>query len=78
MTAKQLNAIMVETEEGIKQEQLSMRQGSTQMIQFKNQAEQTARSYDFLWISEKFYLQGICAFVTIAKTSPQRNLNQLA
>jgi hypothetical protein len=55
-----------------------MRQGSTQMIQFKNQAEQTARSYDFLWISEKFYLQGICAFVTIAKTSPQRNLNQLA
>ena len=48
------------------------------MIQFKSQAEQATKSYEFLWISEKFYLQGLCAFLTMAKTSPQRNLNQLA
>ena len=56
VTAKQLKQIMVETEEGIKQEQMNNRQGSTQMLQFKNAAERTKMSYEFLWLSEKFYL----------------------
>ena len=78
VTAKQLKQIMAETEEGIKQEQMNNRQGSTQMLQFKNAEEKSKMSYEFLWLSEKFYLQGICAFVTYAQTSPPRNINNLA
>ena len=33
--------------------------------------------YKYLWISEQFYLKGIIQFVNLAKTSPQRSLNDL-
>ena len=48
------------------------------MISFKNSNDRKQRSYEFLWISEKFYLQGICMFVKMAKVNPQRNLNELS
>ena len=34
-------------------------------------------SYKYLWISEKFYLEGIIQFVRLAKISQQRSLNDL-
>ena len=50
---------------------------SMQLIHFKNDDERTENVYKYLWISEKFYLQGIIQFVNLAKSSPPRNLNDL-
>ena len=44
---------------------------------FANEEEKTEAVYKYLWISEKFFLQGIISFVQLAKNSPQRGLHDL-
>ena len=59
---------MQDTESGLKGKGAVEAQ-STQQIVFKNDEERQASGYKFLWVSEKFYLQGIIQFVSLAKTS---------
>jgi len=30
---------------------------------FESEEEEEKRTYDFLWVSEKYFLQGICIFL---------------
>jgi len=67
---------MQDTESGLKGKGAAETQ-SNQQISFKNEEERQASIYKFLWVSEKFYLQGIISFVSMAKTSNQRGLHEL-
>jgi len=46
-------------------------------VRFDSEEEKSAAAYKFLWISEKFYLEGILQFVSLAKGSAQRSLHEL-
>jgi hypothetical protein len=48
---------------------------STQMVTFATEEEQEARVYDYLWISERFYLKGICMFLQHCQTEAPRMLS---
>jgi len=39
---------------------------SQQMVVFTSEEDEKARVYDYLWISERFYLKGICLFLSLA------------
>ena len=67
---------MVDTESGLKGKSDSDSQNQ-QLVRFSSEDEKRDSVYKFLWISEKFYLQGITQFVSLAKASPQRSLNDL-
>lgn len=34
---------------------------------FENDEDEKERSYDLLWISEKYFLQGMCLFLQIVQ-----------
>ena len=67
---------MLDTESGLKGKSSENSQ-SQQLVQYASDEEKKACSYKYLWISEKFYLEGIIQFVRLAKTSQQRSLNDL-
>jgi len=48
---------------------------SAQMVTFASEEEQEAKMYDYLWISERFYLKGICMFLQLCQTEAPRMLN---
>ena len=39
---------------------------SQQMVSFASEEEEATRVYDYLWISERYYLKGICLFLSLA------------
>jgi hypothetical protein len=64
---------MAETELSIKQDAMKSKQTNSQILEFKSEALQTQRQGEFLWVSEKYFLQGICKFVIFSRQMPQRN-----
>ena len=36
-----------------------------QVVLFSDSEEEQTRTYDFLWVSEKYYLQGMCLFMQL-------------
>ena len=47
------------------------------IIQFDDSDEEKFSVYTYLWLSEKLFLQGMCAFLSYAATQPQRSQLQL-
>lgn len=45
------------------------------MVRFDSIEQRENYVDKFLWISEKFFLQGVCLFVGVTKTSPPKNLS---
>jgi hypothetical protein len=40
---------------------------------FDSPEQEAEKLYAYLWISEKYFLQGMCQFLSLAATSPQRS-----
>lgn len=38
-----------------------------QVVLFKSDEEEQNKTYDFLWVSEKYYLQGMCLFLQLVQ-----------
>ena len=49
---------------------------SQQMVTFASEEEEQARVYDYLWISERYYLKGICLFLSLAQSMNNPEANQ--
>ena len=43
------------------------------LIVYDSEEEQAAKFYSFLWISEKYFLEGMCQFLLINQDSQQRS-----
>ena len=43
------------------------------MVSFASEEEEATRVYDYLWISERYYLKGICLFLSLAQTEASQN-----
>jgi len=43
------------------------------IIKFDDDEEEKLSVYSYLWLSEKLFLQGMCAFLAYAATQPQRS-----
>lgn len=48
-----------------------------QVIIFETEEEEHQKTYDYVWVSEKYFLQGICIFLQFAQLQPQRNVLSL-
>ena len=40
---------------------------------FDSPEQETEKLYAYLWISEKYFLEGMCQFLALASSSPQRS-----
>ena len=79
ITTKQLQKIMAETELSIKQTEMGKKDqaGSQQMLHFNSEEIMQLKQAQFLWISEKYFLQGITQFILFSRQMPQRNTFQM-
>lgn len=59
------------TKEGLEQNGQAQ---SQQILSYNSEEERDASAYDFLWISERYYLQGICHFLVVIQTAPPKNM----
>jgi len=63
---------MADTEHALRQEQMSSKNVSSQILLFSSDELQVQRQAEFLWVSEKYFLQGICQFILFSRQMPQR------
>jgi uncharacterized FlaG/YvyC family protein len=47
---------------------------SNQLVKFDSEEAEKAATYDYLWISERFYLKGICMFLSSCQQEGPRVL----
>lgn len=77
ITNKQLKQIMEMTQQGVQGKHAQNEAGNAQVISFTDDEDEMTRTYDLLWVSEKYFLQGMCLFLQLAQFEQQRNVLNL-